>query len=327
MDAAALCRARIALILLSFLVNDVFLKSDAWANEPLKGDRNAPSPVSGKLFICGGGTLPAELYQHFVHLAGGSAARVVVITTASALADSDLIQATLNVWREQGLANLTILHTRSRETADEDQFVKPLTDATGVWFGGGDQNRLIDTYLGTSTEREIRGVLARGGVVGGTSAGAAVMSPVMIRRGKPTVEYGPGFGFLPGSVVDQHFLKRDRKQRLLQVLEAHREFLGFGIDEGTALVVEDGRLHVLGESKVVVCWPPVAGRPDDGVSFEAGAEVDLVRLHAQAVARLAPVAAAPDEADVASNDESDASTVGVTPDDMGGKPAMEEVGQ
>ncbi|HEV3006870.1 MAG TPA: cyanophycinase [Pirellulales bacterium] len=320
---------RVALTLLSFVAGVALLRSGAWADEPANQDRNAQAPSTGKLFICGGGTLPGELYRQFVDLSGGSAARVVVITTASALADSDRIQATLNVWRELPMANLTVLHTRSRETADEAQFVKPLTDATGVWFGGGDQNRLIDTYLGTATEREIRGVLTRGGVVGGTSAGAAVMSPVMIRRDKPTVECGAGFGFLPGTVVDQHFLKRNRKKRLLQVLEEHRDFLGLGIDEGTALVVSGGRLRVLGESQVLVCWPPVAGRPDEGITLEAaGPEIDLMHLHAQALARLEPKPASPDAADVAaSTDEVDVTTVGVTPEDTGGKPAPEEVGQ
>jgi len=280
---------------------------------------------SGKLFICGGGRLPDELRQHFINLAGGTQARVVVITTASALADTDRMESKLVVWREQALADLTILHTRSRVTADEPQFVSPLTVATGVWFVGGDQNWLIDTYLGTSTEREIRGVLARGGVVGGTSAGAAIMSPVMIRRDRPTLQIGPGFGFLPGTIVDQHFLKRKRQERLLRVLDGHPELLGLGIDEGTALLVDGSHLCVMGESQVMVCSPPAADLPADVYSLDPGAEAELTQLQAHALARIEPrpvepvIEAAPVESE---------STVGLTADDIpGSEPMAEKVGQ
>ena len=111
--------------------------------------------ASGKLFICGGGKLPHELRQRFINLAGGTQARIVVITTASPCADTDRMESKLALWREQTLADLTILHTRSRVTADEPQFVSPLTLATGVWFVGGDQNWLIDTYLGIGVDRSV----------------------------------------------------------------------------------------------------------------------------------------------------------------------------
>jgi hypothetical protein len=151
--------------------------------------------VTGKLVICGGGRLPDQLPRRFIEFAGGTAAHVVVVTTASVYADTDKMEPKLAFWREQKLASLTILHTRSRETANEIEFAKPLTAATGVWFVGGNQSWLTETYLGTATERELRGVLARGGVVGGTSAGAAIMSPIMIRRDKPELETCLGFGF------------------------------------------------------------------------------------------------------------------------------------
>jgi cyanophycinase len=248
---------------------------------------------SGKLVICGGGVLPIQLRNRFIELAGGPTARVVVITTASAYADTDKMETKLGFWREQKLGNLTILHTRSRQTADEPEFASPLRDATGVWFVGGNQNWLTETYLGTLTEREIRGVLARSGVVGGTSAGAAIMSPVMIRRDRPEIETGPGFGFLPGTVVDQHFLKRHRQGRLLKVLGSHPELVGLGIDEGTGVVVEGNRLSVVGDSQVVVCSPATSDSPESVQSLEAGAEADLGQLRTlMAHVTLKPVAAA-----------------------------------
>jgi cyanophycinase len=241
---------------------------------------NAPAgkPAVGKLVICGGGALPIQLRNRFIELAGGAIARVVVITTASVYADTDKMESKLGFWREQNLASLKILHTRSRLTADDPDFAAPLREATAVWFVGGNQNWLTETYLGTVTEREIHGVLARCGVVGGTSAGAAIMSPIMIRRDKPEVQTGPGFGFLPGTVVDQHFLKRNRQSRLLKVLDAHPDLVGLGIDEGTGVVVEGNQLSVVGESQVVVCSSATAQGPQSVQSLEPGTQTDLKEL-------------------------------------------------
>lgn len=249
----------------------------------LTADEPQPAAESGdasrgKLVICGGGVLPIQLRNRFVELAGGPAAHVVVITTASVYADTDKMEAKLAFWREQRVASLTVLHTRSRKTADEADFARPLREATGVWFVGGNQNWLTETYLGTLTEREIRGVLARSGVVGGTSAGAAIMSPVMICRDKPDVQTGPGFGFLPGTVVDQHFLKRNRQGRLLKVLGAYPELVGLGIDEGTGVVVDGDRLSVVGDSQVVVCSPANGDNPESVQSLQPGTETNLGEL-------------------------------------------------
>lgn len=257
----------------------------ATADEPLEAEK-PPMVAAGKLVICGGGRLPEKLRNRFIELAGGSAAHIVVVTTASVYADTDKMEAKLAFWREQKFGSLSILHTRSRQTADDPQFAKPLTEATGVWFVGGNQSWLIETYLGTASEREMRAVLARGGVVGGTSAGAAVMSPIMIRRDKPELETGPGFGFLPGTVVDQHFLKRNRQQRLLKVLDAHRELVGFGIDEGTALVVEGNHLSVVGDSQVMVCTSASTERPAAVQSLAAGQEADLGVLRTALIAQV-----------------------------------------
>lgn len=255
----------------------------AGAAEALK--LNPAKPKVGKLVICGGGILPDELGRRFIELAGGQAARLVIITTASVLADTDRVETKLAFWRRQQVADLTIMHTRSRETANQPEFSRPLKKASGVWFIGGNQNWLTETYLGTVTEQEIRGVLERDGVVGGTSAGAAIMSPIMIRRDKPDLEEGPGFGFLPGTVVDQHFLKRNRQSRLLRVLDSHPDLVGLGIDEGTALVVDGPKLSVMGESQVMVCSPNVPDQPPQVRPLKAGAEIDFANLRNEALAR------------------------------------------
>ena len=213
--------------------------------------------------ICGGGGLPESVRREFVRLAGGPKAKIVVIPTASSDADGPAAEVAefLEPWNKMGAASVVLLHTRSRAKADDPAFSRPLEDATGVWFSGGDQSRVTEVYLGTAVERALHAVLGRGGVIGGTSAGAAIMSRVMITGGREKATVGTGFGFLPGTVVNQHALKRSRINRLLGVLADHPELVGVAVDESTALVVNQGRWQVMGDSYVVVCRSPGGGRP------------------------------------------------------------------
>ena len=215
------------------------------------------------LVICGGGGLPESARREFVRLAGGPKARIVVIPTASERrrrAGAGLAEF-IEPWTKRGVASVILLHTRSRAKADEPGFARPLEEATGVWFSGGDQSRVTEVYLGTAVERALHAVLDRGGVIGGTSAGAAIMSRVMITGGQAKATVGTGFGFLPGAVVNQHALRRNRVNRLLGVLADHPDLVGVAIDESTALVVSQGRWQVMGKSYVVVCRPPGGGQP------------------------------------------------------------------
>lgn len=219
-----------------------------------------------------------DILLQFVETAGGENARIVVITTASETADTDEIEDDLEFWRDLKIEQLTVLHTRSRETANDPHFVRPLAEATGIWFIGGKQAWLADTYLGTASEQQIHAVLRRGGVVGGISAGAAVMSSVMIRTGETKPETGRGFGLLPGTIVDQHFLARHRQQRLMGALADHPGMVGLGIDEGAAVMVQGRRLKVLGNSDVVACISPSSGRSAKVETLKPGAQADLVAL-------------------------------------------------
>lgn len=267
----------------------------AQAEEPAKSQPKVIyskfAPVSGSLVICGGGRLPGPVMDSFVKLAGGNRARLVIIPTASSIADSDALESRMDFWRNQEVADVSVLHTRSRKTADEADFVKPLAKASGVWFMGGGQGRVTDAYLGTEVQKMVHAVLARGGVVGGTSAGAAIMSPVMIRRGSSKeAEVGEGLGFLPGTVIDQHFIKRNRQERLLGVLNSHPGMVGLGIDEGTALIVQGRKMSVLGESSVIACMPSIANGPPNVQILKSGDEVDLFNLCQSAVERTQVIA-------------------------------------
>jgi cyanophycinase len=128
-----------------------------------------------------------------------------------------------------------------------------LRQATGVWISGGDQSRLTALYGGTRVERELAKVLRRGGVVGGTSAGASVVSAVMMAGEGKT---GQGFGLLADAIVDQHFSNRHRLPRLLGILKTHPGQLGIGIDEQTAVVIRGKEVTVLGNATVTVANGP-----------------------------------------------------------------------
>ena len=216
--------------------------------------KRLPTP-GGSLVICGGGKLPPEVLDRFVNLAGGSSAKIVVIPTAHAYADTPEVKQALALWKDQPIASVSLFHTRSREKADDKEYVRPLMEATGVWFGGGRQQAITDAYLGTEVERQLKALLDRGGVIGGTSAGAAVMTRIMINSGRTEAKLGEGFGFFPGVVVDQHFLKRNRMKRLIGVVRQHPDLVGLGIDEQTALVVNvrNRRMNVVGNSYVIAC--------------------------------------------------------------------------
>ncbi len=218
------------------------------------------SEAGGTLLIAGGGNLPERVQRQFVELAGGSEAKIVMIPGVHV--DDTYVHSYFEEWNNFGPASVHILNAETRAEADSDEFVKPLEDATGVWFGGGQQTWLTSCYLGTKTEAMVRKVLERQGVVGGTSAGAAVMSEIMITGGRKQPTIGTGFGFLPGVIIDQHFLKRNRFSRLRQVVESNPKLVGIGIDENTALLVSlsSRRVRVLGESYIMVCLPEKFGK-------------------------------------------------------------------
>jgi cyanophycinase len=138
-------------------------------------------PSRGALVIAGGGKLAPQVRQRFVALAGGPDANFVTIPTAIDDKTLDLGQAAQRFQKYFGANHVTVLHTRDRAEADSEAFTAPLRRASGVWLEGGRQWRLADAYLNTRTEREIKAVLARGGVIGGTSAGATIQGSYLVR--------------------------------------------------------------------------------------------------------------------------------------------------
>lgn len=215
-------------------------------------------PAHGSLIVAGGGRLGPEIMERFVELAGGAESHIVVIPTAGTQEDFPDDWRGFEGLRDAGAGDLTVLHTRDPVEADQEIFVAPIREATGVWIPGGRQWRLVDSYLNTLTHEELFALLDRGGVIGGTSAGASIQASYLVRGDPATNEvvmapgYEVGFGFLERVAVDQHLLARQREADLLDVIGSHPDLLGIGLDEGTAIVVEGNRAEVVGRSRVAI---------------------------------------------------------------------------
>jgi len=243
-------------------------------------------PKNGSLVIVGGAMQDPAIIKRFIDLAGGPDAPLVVVPTAGEAANYDQYWSGLRQFRENGARNLTVLHTRDPKLADAEAFVKPITTARGVFFGGGRQWRLADAYLNTRTQRELQALLDRGGVIGGSSAGATILGSFLVRgdtKGNEQMigDHVVGFGFLKNSAIDQHLLRRNRQFDLIEVVGKHPELLGIGIDENTAIVVEEDRFDVIGRGYVAIYDAKHATRPAAKFYLLApGDRFDLVKREA-----------------------------------------------
>lgn len=245
-------------------------------------------PQEGTLMVAGGGRLGPEIWTHFVDLAGGPDARIVVIPTAGIDDTYSDDWHGLRGLKEAGATNVVLLHTRDRNEADSEEFALAVRGADAVWFPGGRQWRLVDSYLNTRVHDELFELLERGGVIGGTSAGASIQASFLV-RGDPSTnqilispEYQEGFGFLTNAAVDQHLHARNRQDDLWQLLETRPELLGIGIDEGTAVVIRGNRAEVIGAHKVVVY--DASGAAPESWAAGAGMAFDLGQRGTRALA-------------------------------------------
>src|SRR5262245_16062650 len=215
----------------------------------------ASGPPAGTLLIVGGGSISAPVIAAAIRAAGGPGARWVVIPSAQE--DRQLKEPKVPEFiRERG--NFTLLHTRDRAVANTEAFVAPLLGAQAVWFDGGRQWRLADTYGETRTEQALHALVARGGLIAGSSAGATIMGSFLVRgaRSGNDIVMAPGqergFGFVRNAAIDQHIGTRHREADLVQVVAAHPDMLGIGIDEGTAILVRGNGFVVIGPSIVAI---------------------------------------------------------------------------
>jgi cyanophycinase len=224
-------------------------------------------PAKGTLLIIGGGNLDGSgIYEKFIQLAGGKDAKFVIVPTAGGNKNADgsireyKEDDVLKPFRELGLKNLVMLHTHDPKVANTEEFAKLLRDANGVWFIGGRQWNLVDSYADTLTQREFAKVLERGGVIAGTSAGATIQGQFLVRGAvkgadimiAPEPEHRSGFAFLRKSAIDQHINTRNRWDDLIPLIKQYPDLLGIGLSEKTAIIVRGDRFEVFGAWKVAI---------------------------------------------------------------------------
>lgn len=217
-------------------------------------------PTNGTLLLIGGNASDNLYLNMFRKLIGGGDKPIVVIPTArsdKALESNDFFKIQKKRFESFGFENVSILHTRSKKTANKENFAEPVRKAKGVWIMGGRQWRLTDSYLNSLVHLELIGLLQRGGVIAGTSAGATIQGSYLVRGDtrKNTIMVGDhekGLRFIRNIAVDQHLLARNRHFDMFEVLEEYPDLLGIGLDENTGIVVKNDIFEVVGESYVAV---------------------------------------------------------------------------
>jgi len=210
-----------------------------------------PRP-KGHLVVVGGGGVPDVIMKRALELAGGPAAPMVIFPQASELTDTG--DVAVDMWKKAGATNVRWMPLTDAQAARQ-----AVESAAFIWFPGGDQAKLMKAFEGTGVPEVIARRYRDGAVVGGTSAGAAVMSAIML-TGDADLESitvgatktAPGLGLWPEVIVDQHHLKRQRQSRLISLVLEHPTLVGVGIDERTAAIVSGPRFEVIGESSVLV---------------------------------------------------------------------------
>ena len=288
----------------------------AVAGENLLGMPEPRDPERpGAVVLHGGGELSDEIFERFIELAGGREARIAFVPCAGYCPgdyDSEdeyraALGARFSSWAglaERGrVRDFTFVYTDDPEDADDPEFVRPLEEATGVWFSGGYQGRLNHRFVGEFPERTrfqvaLRDVVERGGIVGGTSAGMAAMPEIMTlwqeraHSGAPAKAVAAhGLGLLGNAVVEQHFDARGgRFERFTRLLRDNRRLdalagrdgagpamVGLAVEERTALIARGDRLEIVGDGHAHVFLKSNGGRTVHWHEMEPGESARLRR--------------------------------------------------
>lgn len=242
-----------------------------------------PNVPQGTLVIIGGGGTTPEINKRYLEAGGGADGHFVVLPIS--MPDPINVDREAGFLKRMGAKNVTVLPYREQKDLEDPKVLAVLEKATGLWFGGGRQWNFMDAYEGTKLPALFRKVLDRGGVIGGSSAGATIQGDYMV-RGAPAGPqimmcegYERALGFLPGVAIDQHFSARNRFKDMTSFMKTYPQFLGIGLDEATAIVVQGSTAEVVGKGKVHFYdykRPIKAGEPDYE-AFAQGTTYDLAK--------------------------------------------------
>lgn len=242
-----------------------------------------PNVPKGTLMIIGGGGMTPEIGKAFIEAGGGE--KGYFLSLPISMPDPIRTQREEDFLRRLGAKNFKVIPFREQKDLESPEVLADFKKATGIWFGGGRQWNFIDAYEGTQIPALMHDVLARGGVIGGSSAGATIQGDYLI-RGAPAGPhimmcegYERGLGFLPGVGIDQHFSARKRFQDMTSFMKTYPQFLGIGLDEATAIVVKGSTAEILGKGKVHFYdySKPIKDGEEDYTAYPAGTKYDLCK--------------------------------------------------
>lgn len=262
------------LLATAFLLSVIAFTPRAATLDAIQGPKAAAAPeygpANGSLVIVGGGSTDGTtIMEKFIELGGGPEGKFVIVPTAGgnfegtgdARKPREYVESQISAgWIRRGLKNVKMLHTHDPKVANTEEFAKVLREATAVWFNGGRQWNIVDSYAGTITYHEFHKVLERGGVIGGSSAGATIQGDYLVRgdTSGPNVmmteepHHQKAFAFLRKTAIDQHINARNRWDDLTKVIEKYPNLLGIGLSEGTAIIVKGDTFEVMGKWKVAI---------------------------------------------------------------------------
>jgi cyanophycinase len=244
----------------------------------------APFVPKGTLLIIGGGGMTPDMGKRFFDAGGGADGYFVVLPIA--VPDQAINSAREEQFiRRMGAKHVTVITQREQKDLEKPETIAVLKQATAIWFGGGRQWNFVDAYEGTKLPALFRDVLNRGGVIGGSSAGATIQGDYLIRGAPagPNIMMCEGYeralGFLPGVAIDQHFSARKRFKDMTSFMAKYPQYLGIGIDESTAIVVQGSIAEILGKGKVHFYdrRKPVTDSEKDYEAYPAGTKYDLAK--------------------------------------------------
>jgi len=249
------------IIILSFIIAVVSYSSSFAQQSPITVKKSATTrhgPEKGSLIIIGGGGFTPAIWNKFIELAGGKEkANILVVTTAAGDSAEFSTETVDLIKKETGAQNVHALHTGDLTVANSEKFIEPINKATAIFFDGGRQWHIADSYLNTLTHQAFKDLLNRGGVIAGTSAGATIQGSFLWRgdtKGSEILigDHTQGLGFLKNAVIDQHILTRNRQFDLVDFVKKTPELIGIGLEQATAILVQRDTLEVIGKAYVAI---------------------------------------------------------------------------
>lgn len=252
------------------LISHAFISCDAPKTQEQKQEVTEEITLKGKLFIIGGGSRPSAMIDRIITESGiDKTGYGVILPMSSSEPDTSAFYAKKQ-FLEKDILNVNALHFTKDENFSSDK-IDSLKNASLIYISGGDQNRFMDVVANTEIEKAIHEAYKNGSLIAGTSAGAAVMSKMMITGNElknpeysstfrnlqsENIEIKTGLGMIDNVIIDQHFVKRSRYNRLLSAVIEHPETTGIGIDESTAILVQGNSVEIVGENQVLVFKNP-----------------------------------------------------------------------